>query len=150
MSINLIAEGLLRHFEDVPDPRSAKGVRHSLRTILTISFVATICGADEWTEMEQFGKEKLRLFQDTFGVAKRGVPSHDTFGRFFAILEPKAFQECFLAWIKSITDIGGQISIDGKTMRGSFDSFNERLSQHIVSAYGNDSGLVLTQTATAV
>jgi predicted transposase YbfD/YdcC len=149
MSTNPIAEGLLRHFEDVPDPRSAKGVRHSLRTILTISFVATICGADEWTEIEQFGKEKLRLFQDTFGVAQRGVPSHDTFGRLFAILEPKAFQECFLAWVKSITDIGGQISIDGKTMRGSFDTFNERLSQHVVSAYGNDSGLVLAQTATA-
>lgn len=149
MSHNPIAEGLLHHFEDVPDPRSAKGVRHSLRTILTISFVATICGADEWTEIEQFGKEKLRLFQETFNVAQRGVPSHDTFGRLFSIIEPKAFQECFLAWMKSITEIGGQISIDGKTMRSSFDTFNERLSQHVVSAYGNDSGLVLAQTATA-
>ena len=92
MQSNPIAEGLLSHFEDVPDPRSAKGVRHSLRTILTIAFVATICGADEWTEIEQFGKDKLRLFQDTFGVAQRGVPSHDTFGRFFAILQPEAFQ----------------------------------------------------------
>ena len=149
MPINPIAEGLLHHFEDVPDPRFAKGVRHSLRTILTIAFVATICGADEWTEIEEFGKDKLRLFQDTFGVAQRGVPSHDTFGRFFAILEPKAFQECFLAWIKSMTDIAGQIAVDGKTMRGSFDTFNERLSQHVVSAYGSDSGLVLAQVATA-
>lgn len=149
MSNNAIAEGLLTHFEDLPDPRAAKGVRHSLRTILTIAFVATICGADEWTEIEQFGKDKLSLFQNTFGVAQRGVPSHDTFGRFFAILQPSAFQACFLSWIKSITAIVGQIAIDGKTMRGSFDTFNERLSQHVVSAYGNESGLVLAQVATA-
>lgn len=149
MPINPIAEGLLTHFEDLPDPRASKGIRHSLRTILTIAFVATICGADEWTEIEQFGKDKLSLFQNTFGVAHRGIPSHDTFGRFFAILQPSAFQECFLSWIKSITAIVGQIAIDGKTMRGSFDTFTERLSQHVVSAYGNESGLVLAQVATA-
>lgn len=148
MAANPIAEGLFTHFEALSDPRSPKGVRHSLRTILTISFIATLCGADEWTEVEQFGKDKIRLFQDTFGVAQNGIPSHDTFGRFYALLKPAPFRECFMAWVKSMVKIVGQISIDGKTMRGSFDTFSERLSQHVVSAYGNESGMVIAQIAT--
>jgi len=53
-----------------------------------------------------------------------------------------------MARVKSMVQILGQISIDGKNRRGGFDTFNERLSQHVVSAYGNESGMVIAQIAT--
>lgn len=145
---NAIAEGLLTHFDDLPDPRSPHGKIHSLKTILTIALVAMICGSDEWTEIEEFGKTKEWLFRTVFGVAQRGIPSHDTFGRVFGLLDPEAFQACFHNWAKTLVKVAGQISIDGKALRGSYDTFSEELAQHMVSAYANESGMVLAQVAT--
>ncbi len=146
---DLPALRLLAHFDTLPDPRDPRGKRHSLATLLTITLVAMICGCDEWTEIEAFGKIKKSLFQQVFKVAQRGIPSHDTFSRVFAALQPQAFQECFSNWTKSLAAVAEHIAIDGKTMRGSFDTFNERLGSHVVSAYASDESLVLAQIATA-
>ena len=145
---NSVAAGLLVHFDNLTDPRSPHGKIHSLKTVLTVALIAMICGSDEWTEIEEFGKAKEKLFRDTFGVAQRGIPSHDTFGRVFGMLCPTAFQECFVNWAKTLTRIAGHIAIDGKTLCGSFDTFSGELPDHIVSAYGSESGLVLAQIAT--
>jgi len=116
---NLIADSLLSSLHAMEGPRNPRGRIHSLPTILTIALVATICGCDEWTEIEAFGKAKERLFTQTFGVAHQGIPSHDTFGRVFALIKPQAFRECFAAWMKTLAKVSGQIAIDGKAMRGS-------------------------------
>jgi predicted transposase YbfD/YdcC len=145
---NLIADSLLSSFHAMEDPRNPRGRIHSLPTILTIALVATICGCDEWTEIEAFGKAKERLFTQTFGVAHQGIPSHDTFGRVFALIKPQAFRECFAAWMKTLAKVSGQIAIDGKAMRGSFDTFAQQLNQHIVSAYASGPGMVLGQVPT--
>lgn len=145
---NLLADSLLAHFNDLEDPRHKKGKIHDLKTILTIALVAMICGCDEWTEIEQFGKLKKSLFVNIFGVARRGIPSHDTFDRLFAIIKLEPFQACFQKCMKALAQIVGQISIDGKALRGSHDSFSEQLHRYVVSAYANESGLVLAQVAT--
>lgn len=72
---------LLTFFNDLKDPRSPLGKLHSLETIITVAPVGILCGADEWVEIEEFGKAKLELFQQHFPVAGNGIPSHDTFGR---------------------------------------------------------------------
>src|SRR4051794_41840858 len=82
--------GTLRFFRDMPDPR-AHNVVHKLHDILVIAICAVVCGADGWAEVEVFGNSKLAWFR-TFLDPPGGVPSHDTFGRVFARLDPDAFE----------------------------------------------------------
>lgn len=139
---------LLSFVNDVDDPRSPLGKLHSLETIITVALVAMICGADEWVEIEAFGNAKLDLFQDYFNVAGSGIPSHDTFGRVFGLLDPLAFQASFRAFTQQLSGRAKTIGIDGKTMRGSHDTYHDKSSKHIVSAWANESRLVLAQVAT--
>lgn len=139
---------LLSFINNIDDPRSRLGKLHSLETIITVALVAMICGADEWVEIEEFGNAKLDLFRDYFGVANNGIPSHDTFGRVFSLLDPQAFQLSFRSYTQQLSARAKTIAIDGKTMRGSHDTYHAKSSKHIVSAWANESRLVLAQVAT--
>lgn len=144
-----MASSLLLSFaNDIDDPRSPLGKLHSLETIITVALVGILCGADEWVEIEEFGKAKLDFFQSYFGIASNGIPSHDTFGRVFGLLDPLAFQASFRAYTQQLSSRAKTIAIDGKTMRGSHDSYYHKSSKHIVSAWANESRLVLAQVAT--
>jgi hypothetical protein len=94
--------------------------RHSLRDIIALTILAVIGGAENFVEVVEFGRAKEAWFR-TFLELPHGIPSHDTLGRMFARLDPKAFQERFMAWVGSIREqIGGDvISIDGKSVRRS-------------------------------
>ena len=105
---------ITRHFGDLPDPRIDRQKRHELNDLLSIAICAVICGADGWVEIEHFGQAKVDWFK-TFLELPNGIPSHDTFGRVFAALDPVAFEACFMSWIKSLCqDTAGDIvAIDG-------------------------------------
>jgi DDE_Tnp_1-associated len=93
---------------------------HELPDIFVIAICAIVCGADDWTEVELFGNAKLSGLR-TFVELPNGIPSHDTFGRVFARLNPEQFQQCFLEWTQAVSAVtGGQvIAIDGKVLRHS-------------------------------
>ena len=75
-----------------------------------------------------------------------GIPSHDTFGRVFARIDPKQFEECFLQWVRSVQEqLSGVIALDGKTVRRSHDASNGKKALHLVSAWAVDNRLVLGQ-----
>jgi predicted transposase YbfD/YdcC len=77
-----------------------------------------------------------------------GIPSHDTFGRVFARIDPKQFEECFLNWVRGVTEkITGVIAIDGKTLRRSHDVANGKKALHLVSAWAAENRMVLAQVA---
>ena len=111
-------QGVLRAFGELKDPRVNRTKRHSLADILAIAICAIICGADGWSQVAKFGRCKLKWFV-TFLDLPHGIPSHDTFGRVFAALDPAAFEECFMNWIADLTtaSAGRLIAIDGKTIR---------------------------------
>jgi len=143
--------GLLRFFEGLQDPRKDRTKLHLLSDILVITLCAVICGADEWTEIELFGKSKHKWLR-TFLKLPHGIPSHDTFGRVFSRLDPDQLERCFqklmAAWAKSS---GGKlIAIDGKTLRRSFDKASNKAAIHMVSAWSETNHLVLGQLATDV
>jgi predicted transposase YbfD/YdcC len=138
----------LRHFEDMPDPR-ARNVIHKLHDILVIAVCAVICGADGWAEVEVFGNSKLAWFS-TFLDLPGGVPSHDTFGRVFARLDPDAFERCFTAWTRGVAAASGGrlIAFDGKAIRRSFEHAWDRSGMaHLVSAFVDANRMVFSQVA---
>jgi len=122
---------------------------HALSDILVITICAVICGADEWTEIELFGKSKRKWFK-TFLALPNGIPSHDTFGRVFSLLDPMQLEQCFQRWMGALAGCtGGQlIAIDGKTIRRSFDKADNKAAIHVVNAWSETNALVLGQLAT--
>jgi len=141
--------GLLRAFDQLEDPRMERTRHHSLPDILAITICAVICGADGWTQVEEFGQCKKKWFK-TFLDLPNGIPSHDTFGRVFAKLDPSAFEECFLTWVADLAtaSAGRLIAIDGKTIRRSLDKANGKAAIHMVSAWCEANHMVLGQLAT--
>lgn len=138
---------LVRHFRFLSDPRIDRKKLHLLPDIIAITICAVICGAEEWTEIALFGKSKEKWFK-TFLHLPNGIPSHDTFGRVFSRLDPLAFQECFSRWIACVrekTD-GDVVSLDGKTLRNSFDHASGKAAIHMVSAWSSANQCVLGQT----
>lgn len=133
------------HFGSIPDFRDERGKRHPLIEIIVIAILSIICGADEFTEMEEFGQAK-ETFLKTFLELRNGIPSHDTFGRIFSLLPPEEFRDCFISWVQSLCDLHGDIvNIDGKALRRSFDTVNGKSMIYMVSAWANKNNLVLGQ-----
>ena len=141
--------GLLRAFAQLPDPRMNRTKRHCLEDILAIAICAIICGADGWTQVALFGRSKIKWLK-TFLVLPNGIPSHDTFGRVFAKLDPAAFEACFLKWITALATAsrGRLVAIDGKTIRRSLDTANGKAAIHMISAWCEANHMVLGQVTT--
>lgn len=137
------------HFSSLKDPRTGRMVDHYLIEILIIAICAVICGADDWVAIEQFGQAKEKWFR-TFLHLPNGIPSHDTFRRVFAQLEPEAFQACFVSWMRGIAQLsqGEIVSIDGKCLRRSHDRGSGKAAIYMVSAWASTNRLVLGQRKT--
>ena len=135
-----------QHFGDLTDPRVDRTKLHDLLNILVIALCAVIAGADNWEDVEEFGKARIEWFQ-TFLDLPNGIPSHDTFTRVFARLNPEQFQACFMRWMRSVSEvIGGQvIAIDGKVLRRSHDKGIGKTAIDMVSAWATANHLVLGQ-----
>jgi predicted transposase YbfD/YdcC len=136
---------LEEHFSNVTDPRGPN-VTHQLFDIIAIAVLGTICGADGWVEIEQFGSQKLNWLSQ-YLLLPNGIPSHDTFGRVFSQINPEEFQASFTEWVQALHQItqGQVIGIDGKQMRGSHDSGKGQRALYMVSAWAEQNHLVLGQ-----
>jgi len=132
----------------IDDPRSPSGELHSLDTIITVAQAGILCGADKWVEIEEFGKAKLDLFQSLFGVAAIEYHHQGTFGRVFGQLDPPAFQSSFRAYTQQLSSCTKTIADNSKTLRGSHDTYHSKSPKHVVSAWANESLLILAQVAT--
>lgn len=140
------AGNIERCFGKIKDPRINRTKRHNLLDIIVIAILAVICGADNWVDIEMFGNARKEWLKKIVRIPN-GIPSHDTFGRVFALLNPKEFRSCFMEWVKMISALtGGQvIAIDGKQLRGSQDTENGKEAIYMVSAWATENELVLGQ-----
>jgi len=136
------------HFRQLTDPRIERSKRHALDDILIISICALLCGAEGFAEMEEFGKAQREWLSRLLELPN-GIPSHDTFGRVFALLDPVQFSEAFTAWTQSLREVlpGEIVALDGKTLRRSGGAGGGPV--HLVSAWAAGHRLVLGQLRTA-
>ena len=135
-------------FAQVEDPRMERSKLHRLRDIIILAICGVICGAEGWVEIEEFGKAKEAWFTEVLDLPN-GIPSHDTFGRVFACLDPKQFEASFVQWVQEISKtVKGVVAIDGKTLRRSHDRAAGKKALHLVSAWAVENRLVLAQVAT--
>lgn len=135
---------IVRHFGTLEDPRVLRQQRHPLISIIVLAVAGVICHCDSWVEIEEFAKTKETFFK-TFLSLPNGIPSHDTFGRVFSVLDAKAFQDCFVAWVKGLIALskGRVVSIDGKTVRRSHNQSIGKDAIHMVSAWVSENSVVL-------
>ena len=140
---------IIEHFSSLTDPRIELKTRHKLIDIVVITLCAVLAGADEWTEVAEFGRIKQEWFK-TFLELPSGIPSHDTFGRVFSKICPEEFEKCFLDWVRAaFQNIAPQVvAIDGKTLRHSYDRSSNKAAIHMVSAWATENRLVLGQIKT--
>jgi len=139
-------ENIAKHFRELTDPRTGNAKRHIFIEILIIAICAVICGADGWNDVELYGKNKKDWLK-TFLKLPKGIPSHDTFGRVFALIKPEEFQKLFIEWIKAIEKLtaGQVVAIDGKQLRRSHDHDAGKAAIYMVSAWATTNQVVLGQ-----
>jgi len=141
---NHLKLSLIEHFKDLPDPRVNRTKDHDLIDLLVIAVCTLLCAGESFNDMEDFGKAKQDWFK-TFLRLRHGIPSHDTFNRVFAALDPKAFLDCFLCWTQSLRQAVAQeiVALDGKALRRALNA--DQSVKYVVSAWAESNGLVLGQ-----
>ena len=133
-------------FGDIADPRVVGRCDHKLVEIILVAVCAVLCGAESWSEVEEFGNAKETWLRHYLELPA-GIPSHDPFSWVFRLVDARAFQERFLQWVEAHFTISRAqvIAVDGKTVRGSRDNFRGQEAIHLVSAFAHESGILLGQ-----
>ena len=148
-----LSPDFLSYFSDLKDSRARDRIlRHRLDDMFTIVILATICVADNWVEIAEFANVREDWLA-AFLELPHGIPSHDTFGRVFALLDAAVFEECFTDWAHSLPVLmqgslrREVIAIDGKISRGSHNRRKGQNPLHLVSPWASDQGLVFIGTS---
>lgn len=155
------------YFSQVPDPRRPGGrLQHVLSDILGVALCAMLCGADDFVEMALFARTRQQFLQERLGFELAGgTPSHDTFTRVFALLNPNSLEQCLWRWLASwqqdkadeqewradLPDSAStpedaprrHLSIDGKVARGTFEHTTNVCALSTVGVFASELRLML-------
>ena len=112
---NSLVSDLTEHFSNLEDPRS-DNKSHLLIDILVIAICAAIWGLNTWVDVELFGQAKESWLRKFLNLPD-GIPTHDSFGRVFVLLDAQQFQNSFLEWTRTVSQVIDQeiVALGGKT-----------------------------------
>lgn len=144
-----MSQSLLEHFQTLPDPRVDRTKIYPLLEIILLIIAGTISGCEGWKQIKDFGEMKLDWLRKFLPYA-HGIPVDDTLARVMRKLDTKAFQTHFLTWMRAVSEAteGKVVSIDGKTLRRSYNRRDGKGALHLISAWCSENGLVLGQEKT--
>lgn len=155
--MSALTRSIHTHFASLPEPRRRQVRRHPLINILFIALCSLLSGGDTFTDMTRWARNHEDWLKERIDLSQ-GIPSHDTIGRIFALLDSRTFSECFLSWTDATETSDApptpetlapaqakQVSLDGKTIRASFDSATGHKAIHLVRAWANQRRVVLDQ-----
>jgi predicted transposase YbfD/YdcC len=138
-------------FRKMHDPRVNRRRKHKLLDIIILSILAVLCGAESWDSIEMYGKMHIDMLRQILELPN-GIPSHDTINRVFSLLNPRQFERLFMEWANTLKNseiLEKVIAVDGKTVRGSKDSFHQTSPIHLVHAWSIANNICLGQLKTA-
>ena len=132
MSKRLVA--VFTPFEDLADPRIERTRVHDLCELVVVALCGTIAGADTWADIERFGNDRLDWLR-TFLTLEAGIPSHDTFGRVFALLDPAGLVACIQQWLEDFAVRGAVSAVEAfEAIEQKNQAFDVRAIEHAVLA----------------
>ncbi len=145
-----------QHFQGLKDPRSPVNQRHPLVSVLVIAIMAILAGSNGPTAIATWARLKAAFLLGVLDLPN-GIPCKDVFRRVLRLVNPRAFQACFAAWVQSLRDAAAEetgigqpvLAVDGKTARRSHDRANGLGALHSVSVWASEFGLSLGQVACA-
>lgn len=147
MPKSITESSVMLAFSVLPDPRKERNRVYSLVDIITTAILGTLCDCHSYHEIHEWAGDRLEWLQER-NICRDGVPSHDTYERFFRHLDPQVFQSAFIKWTQIVCGlVEGIVAIDGKTVRGSGGADDDPI--HMVSAFSAENRLVLGQLKTA-
>jgi len=146
MAAQASVASIKKHFRRLIDPRVTGRTKHRLIDLLVMALCGIIANCDDWPDIALFAQQRESWFR-RFLALPGGTPSHDTFERVFAALNPRALEACCLGWLRAVAGLVGieHIAIDGKSLRGSANSQLGAL--HVVSAWATQAHVSLGQVA---
>jgi predicted transposase YbfD/YdcC len=147
---------VVRHFENLDDPRSSVNLQHPLVSVVVIALMAVLAGAAGPTAIAKWAALKKEFLLGALDLPN-GIPRKDVFRRVLMTLKPGAFQACFVGWLQSLRAAAAEatgvtqpvLAVDGKTARRSHDRKNGLGALHSVSVWASEFGLSLGQVACA-
>jgi predicted transposase YbfD/YdcC len=147
---------IIAHFSELEDPRSPINRRHPLESVVVLALMGILAGARGPSGIADWARTKSDFLQRALPLPA-GVPCKDVFRRVLMLLNPSAFQACFLNWLESLRARAAEASgidqpvfaIDGKTARRSHDHKSGLGALHSVSVWAGEFGLTLGQVACA-
>jgi len=139
---------LLAVLSEVPDPRRGQGQKYKLSYVLLFSILAIVTGCNSYRGIVTFIDVHRSKLNAAFGLAWRRAPAHTAIRYILQGLAPTdveaAFRQHAARLQAACAQPGpGSIALDGKTLRGSFDNFHDRLAAQVLSAFATDTSLVL-------
>ena len=149
MATKIEKSHFMQIFSVLPDPRKSRNQLYPVPDIISTAILAVLCGYEDWEDVSLWTQGHLSWLQ-SLGLCLEGVPSHDTYNRFFRFLDPTVMEKCFIQWTQSLSGkIQGIIAIDGKTLRGSGEASSNLDAIHMVSAFATLNEMILGQLKTA-
>jgi hypothetical protein len=139
---------LLDLLAEVPDPRRAEGKLYKLPYVLLFAILAIVTGSNSYRGIVTFIDVHRCRLNEVFGLKWRRAPAHTAIRYILQGLDPAAVEAVFrrhAAQLQAARATAGQgsIALDGKTLRGSFDTFHDRAAAQLLSAFATDTSLVL-------
>lgn len=129
----------------IPDPRRAQGKLYDLPHLLLFSILAVMSGATSYRRIHQFIRAHQARLNEAFGCTWRRTPAYSSIRYALRGLDPAAIAPQFRAHATELAGNAAVIALDGKTLRGSLDRFEDQRAAQVLSAFALEERLVLGQ-----